>query len=775
LTDFFGKIKGIFGRNGSGRNGTATVQPGSPAYPLTSWNDKGQTLLDGRRVKIVRDLPRKDAGFAMGGDPRMTGRLISNASFFSPLSLQGMADDEPLDNPYKQLASVYSCTRAISVPICQVPLKVMKGKGDGEYEEVEGHPFGEVLYAPNAITSANLLKEFMVGSLCLNGEFFVYGVRQNPTQWPVALWPLPAMHMSYLPDPVTRLPVRWFYDPGGSADPIPFELWEIFHGKYWNPEDPVRGLAPWEAAKMSGLQDWDIKRYNRAFVKNSCDPGGHFEAGDYEPTDKQKRAFIQQFKDRHQGPSRAFDPMILGNLKWKPNQIPHKEMHFPEQNKLTLRDVMMVYGVKKTNLGLDDDINRSTANVQDSGLWHNTLLPITDLVEYSFWMLARFIDGGKHEILFDKGQVKALRKDIREDTGAVKDLWSCGVPMSQLNERFELGLNEYPGWDGSFIPTGMIPSGLAGANGTNGKASKAGEGEKSLPGAAATALLEGPRAAKSPGAPESDSDSLPPPAVPEDLEEYGAKFERDVVLPVQAKFQGKVERFWMAWRVEALRRFKKATGWTGDAEKVAAPKKPLRLDIEAVLPPKYTWDKTLREAVKDLYSKALLAGAKARAEDIGEPPFITVVRADLAKWVRANCAEKVTRITKTGRTLMRRSLKKGMEAGESLDQMATRIKKVHGVLKNNAMTVARTEVGKALEHGAYAEAKASEVVEGHWWVPTGDDATRDSHADMAGQYRPLGKKFTTGDGKKLLHPHDPNGAGGEVINCRCILKPKIKE
>jgi uncharacterized protein with gpF-like domain len=56
------------------------------------------------------------------------------------------------------------------------------------------------------------------------------------------------------------------------------------------------------------------------------------------------------------------------------------------------------------------------------------------------------------------------------------------------------------------------------------------------------------------------------------------------------------------------------------------------------------------------------------------------------------------------------------------------------------------------------------------WMATLDSRTRDSHAMMDGEKRDPGKKFSNG----CRYPGDPEGAPGEIYNCRCTLVAEVE-
>lgn len=297
-------------------------------------------------------------------------------------------------------------------------------------------------------------------------------------------------------------------------------------------------------------------------------------------------------------------------------------------------------------------------------------------------------------------------------------------------------------------------------------------------------------------------DSTPYPFTKEQDAEY-VKFLQSVYKEDEDEFASKYSRWNNEHRVKTLWNFKRETDWEGDPTKVLVgpvskdsfeiPEgeelgdvikrldenfldrflKQADFNIDDILPDPIKWGDRLGDATRAAYESALLTGAGARAGDLGTAPQITAIRVDLARWIDTVCTDKIKFISPRLNLALKRSLVEGILEGETVDQLATRIKRIHNKSGNRAATIARTEVGKAGEFGAYRESTESGLVEGHWWVPGGLNI-RDSHAAMRGQFAALGTPFTTGAGNSLLHPHDSQGIAKEVIGCKCVLRPRLK-
>lgn len=148
----------------------------------------------------------------------------------------------------------------------------------------------------------------------------------------------------------------------------------------------------------------------------------------------------------------------------------------------------------------------------------------------------------------------------------------------------------------------------------------------------------------------------------------------------------------------------------------------------------------------------------------------------------ADVRNRMVRTTDDVFSLIAGEVAHGAAAGESVDDIATRVGQVLDATgterwPNRAVVVARTEGIGALNAGrtdSY-QAVADELGEPmeQQWISTVDSRTRPSHAAADGQRVPVGDSFTVG-GATLRFPGDPAGPAREVVQCRCstiLVKP----
>lgn len=107
--------------------------------------------------------------------------------------------------------------------------------------------------------------------------------------------------------------------------------------------------------------------------------------------------------------------------------------------------------------------------------------------------------------------------------------------------------------------------------------------------------------------------------------------------------------------------------------------------------------------------------------------------------------------------------------GEAIDRVAAII----GAGRARALTIVRTEVGRAYAAAAQARmAQAVEVLPGlkKQWRRSGKLHSRFEHDAIDGQVREVNEPFNI-DGDLLLYPRDPSAPPGQTINCGCTALP----
>lgn len=121
---------------------------------------------------------------------------------------------------------------------------------------------------------------------------------------------------------------------------------------------------------------------------------------------------------------------------------------------------------------------------------------------------------------------------------------------------------------------------------------------------------------------------------------------------------------------------------------------------------------------------------------------------------------------------VQRELSEGLNAGESIDQLAARINALFS--PERAALIAETETSAA--YGFASQAAAMQAgVQYKQWIHAGLPLVpREDHLAADGLIVPIDEPYPVGD-PPLMYPHDPDGSAEDVINCGCISIPATEE
>lgn len=130
---------------------------------------------------------------------------------------------------------------------------------------------------------------------------------------------------------------------------------------------------------------------------------------------------------------------------------------------------------------------------------------------------------------------------------------------------------------------------------------------------------------------------------------------------------------------------------------------------------------------------------------------------------------RITGVSETTRSLIIAAISSGYANGDTIDAIAESIlDALPGISKWRAEMIARTETHAAANWGAQEAAKATGLKMRKEWNASGDENTRDTHAEADGQVVGMDERFDVGDAR-LAYPGDPDGPPEETINCRCAV------
>jgi uncharacterized protein with gpF-like domain len=150
------------------------------------------------------------------------------------------------------------------------------------------------------------------------------------------------------------------------------------------------------------------------------------------------------------------------------------------------------------------------------------------------------------------------------------------------------------------------------------------------------------------------------------------------------------------------------------------------------------------------------------------------------QWLQTNAGLRIVSVHQTLIESIIKVISDGYENNLSVAEITRNLQSKFGWFKSQALRIARTETTTATNLATVLAAENSEYQLQKTWISAQDNRTRRppkspfDHLDMNGVTVDAERPFFVG-GEELEYPGAPNGAAGNIINCRCKVVFTIKE
>src|SRR5678815_1578011 len=308
-------------------------------------------------------------------------------------------------------------------------------------QTLDEHPLKTLLQRPNPRQGNTQFMEQLLAYLLLDGNSFIQAIA--PTNKP------PTEMYVLRPDRVVILPgtfndpiAGYLYVVGNVKVPMPAET--IRHFKTFNPLDDWRGMSPMAAAAMSVDQSNASKAWNVALLQNGARPPGAMVTQSFLGPDEHSR-IKEMIAEEYSGFVNAGRPLLLeGGLDWKEMGITPADMHWIEGQKLSAREIAIVFNIAPELLG--DNANKTYSNYGEArqALYQENILPACDWVrdELNAWLCPKYPD--LPFIDYDRETIEALQEDRDAVWGRVDKAFVSGwITINEAREAVG-GLDEDP-------------------------------------------------------------------------------------------------------------------------------------------------------------------------------------------------------------------------------------------------------------------------------------------------------------------------------------------
>ncbi len=684
---------------------------------------------------------------------------------------------------YENHSWTYACVSAI-VNNLSAPPRVLTDK-QGSDDFIEEHPILDLFLRPNPLMSGTEFWEAVYLNLLLptlntpGGQCFIIPAFMNDDRrpnfrkgdLPDYLFPFSDRYILPISDKITHQIVGWKLElPEGK--PLNFTNEEILRIRLMNPYDPSKGLSPWSASRIAVSQDNKSDVYNTEYYNNSGAIGGLLTT-EQELNGKQQRMIAKKWDENFSGAGNIGKTAVLGKgVKYEQYVRTNVDMQFIQQREENRKRIQAVYGVPDSEIAIfESGMNRATAETASRNFWKKTLLPYDKKVTSAINILwVKFIDGGRFRLKTDKSDIEALKDDLTQSIDNAEKLVKMSVPPAEACRVLDIPVDTKKyGWlEESFINSLLVPASTYGTvtppgktptSDGNGKA-KEDDKDKHILTPIKTMLDN------SFGKVQKEIERS------EERDELSNSYIRDVLLIGEGKFRGEVEKFMHKLKREVLDNI---DSWLKEQTKNYV--RQVVIDPVKFL---FNIDNANKDLV-DIYSPAAqdqIERETARIEkELGElvnwkvtPEYIDSVikrRSKILKTINSTTFGMYrNKITDT--------VHEGLENNWTPQELAKELKERINVLgkarANQALTIARTEIG-TISSMARFDAFEVEKIEEIEWLSSRDELVRNPANGSKYDHSIDEEVIERGQffSNYLRYPRDPGGASGNVINCRCVF------
>jgi len=609
---------------------------------------------------------------------------------------------------------VYGAISKTAQRVSTTPLHLFRKMGDKKVE-LKNHYILDLLKTPNPFMNQNELFEATTIYLELVGN--AYWLLLGEKRYPQGIWILnPARLNIKVKKEQPFVEYEYIVDRGQRQKLNPEKVIDF---KYVNPLSSIIGYSPTQAISYEFDILNSMSLYEKYLFENFGQLGGIIEGA---RNVEEVRKLQKQWESIHRGIKKAGMPAFLtGDLKFK-GAPSIKDLLLPDMREKHRTEMLAILGVPPSKLGLTEHVNRANAEANDYTFNKEKVEPILRKIENKL--------NGKLTPIFSNALILEFENIIPADKefNLKKNVEYAKNGIYTINEIREEDGRPPVDW-GDQPPAPKSPLGLD----TDIQEKR-------------TVNIK--RIQKY----NFDKGSIM-------WNKYIKKtltFEEKLFLKVRARFKKEEREI-----IHNLFSLKQKENYKRDWEDILN-----NLTLESALDPE-AWIALISEIMGMTIKEFITAtGLKFGIQiDVG---FLDL---NAASYLHTHIPKIVGNITNTTKVAIEGAVKKGYEAGESIDQMAKRIHSIFdSATLGRAKTIARTEITGGSNYGILKGFEGADI-EKKIWITARDELVRTTpfdHTAAEGETVSINDSFKM-TGEMLDTPGDPTGSAANVINCRCTM------
>lgn len=274
---------------------------------------------------------------------------------------------------------VFACVQARAEAVGDIQLELYDGD-----KEIEDYGKSDLLTLLYKVNPTMTMQDLFMGTqayLDLDGNAFWYLARDKDGKGDIQeIWLLRPDKIEIVADKENPLLVAGYVYRQSDGTKIPFDVKNILHFKNFNPLGehpfPHRGMGIVQASQWSIDTDNESRVWNYSFFKNSARPDGFLTTEGTMGAEDFKR-LKEQWEQSHRGSDRAHKTALLtGGLKWEDISRSQKDMDFLEQRRFSRDEILALFRVPKSVIGIVEDVNRANAEASNYIFASRTVDPL---------------------------------------------------------------------------------------------------------------------------------------------------------------------------------------------------------------------------------------------------------------------------------------------------------------------------------------------------------------------------------------------------------------
>jgi len=372
----------------------------------------------------------------------------------SPYIQDWLNDDKKLSKlgqlkTYKGI--VKACVSAIAEEVGRTEIIVLDQKG----ERIENHPVISLLNNPNPLidlSKFNLL-EMTETHKQLTGESFWYLASGEVTKKPKLIYVIRPDRMATAINKETGEITGYVYTRPDNGEKMPYERHEIIHHKMPHPLSVYEGLGNVSAGEDYIKTEQNATDYTKNFIANNATPPGIVNIKN-QISDQDFKDVQRKWNVKYGGTGKAGKIGFLRNADIEYVKLGGSlgDIAIKEVKDMSRDDIMFMFRVSKTILGITEDVNLANAKVAERVFLKRVIKPqVERLVDTLNTQLAPIYGN----ITFDF--VDPISDDLDEKAQIYEKLVNSVYTLNEAREEFSLDPIE--NGDSLYLPLNMIAVG----------------------------------------------------------------------------------------------------------------------------------------------------------------------------------------------------------------------------------------------------------------------------------------------------------------------------